>query len=270
MNRRRFLVGLGASAAAGAGCLSYARFVEPGWLEVTERRLPRPAPGSDRSLPSIAQISDLHLDRLRDEHREIAAEVARRAPDLIAFTGDSVDDPAGLPVLRGFLALLPRETPKFAILGNWEHWGGVDTHALGRIYETAGCRLLVNRSLVHEAPGGAVRISGVDDLVGGRPDLGPLLGAGRDGHPHLLLAHCPAHRDLIPDPGAFDLVLSGHTHGGQVQIFGHAPLLPRGSGSYVEGWYRDGGPAMYVSRGIGTSVLPVRFGSRPEVVFFTA
>lgn len=270
MNRRRFLFGLGASAAAGAGCLSYARFIEPGWLEITERRLPRPGPGSDRSLPSIVQISDLHLDRLGDEHHEIAAEVARRAPDLIAFTGDSVDREAGLPVLRRFLGLLPPETPKFAILGNWEHWGHIDFRVLGRIYESAGCRLLVNRSVVQETPRGAIRISGVDDLVGGRPDLRPLMSAGRDGRPHLLLAHCPAHRDRIPDPRAFDLVLSGHTHGGQVQILGHAPLVPRGSGRYVEGWYRDGAPPMYVSRGIGTSVLPVRFGSRPEVVFFTA
>jgi uncharacterized protein len=62
-------------------------------------------------------------------------------------------------------------------------------------------------------------------------------------------------------------VLSGHTHGGQVAPFGLATILPRGCGRYVAGWYRDeGGPPMYVSRGIGTSLVPVRIGATPELV----
>jgi hypothetical protein len=78
-----------------------------------------------------------------------------------------------------------------------------------------------------------------------------------------------AQRDLIrAGGGSVDLMLSGHTHGGQVQIFGCAPRVPRGSGRYREGWYEDAGPVMYVSRGVGTSVLPVRLGARPEVSFF--
>lgn len=72
------------------------------------------------------------------------------------------------------------------------------------------------------------------------------------------------------DGRGVDLVLSGHMHGGQVRLLGWAPMRPPGSGDYVAGWYRGpGAPPMYVCRGVGTSVLPVRIGARPEVAFFT-
>lgn len=93
--------------------------------------------------------------------------------------------------------------------------------------------------------------------------------------------NCPLHRDAPSLRGrsrrregtaSVDLVLSGHTHGGQVQLAGWAPVTPRGSGRYLEGWYgdhaEDGVPPMYVSRGVGTSGIPVRLGSRPELAVF--
>jgi predicted MPP superfamily phosphohydrolase len=84
----------------------------------------------------------------------------------------------------------------------------------------------------------------------------------------MLLAYCPAYRDQLPRDQSIDLVLSGHTHGGQVQLFGFAPITPFGSGSYVEGWYRGGSAPMYVSRGVGMTAFAVRFECRPEVAFF--
>jgi hypothetical protein len=63
-------------------------------------------------------------------------------------------------------------------------------------------------------------------------------------------------------------MLAGHTHGGQVAPFGIATVLPRGCGRYVAGWYREGGPPLFVSRGIGTSSLPVRIGASPELARF--
>lgn len=271
MNRRRFLWGLGAAAGAGLGGIGYSRLVEPNWLEFTEHRLPRGRDGRRSPGPSIAQISDLHLRELGDQHDTIAAEIARRRPDVLVITGDSIDQRGSMVVLEEFLSLLPYDIPKYAILGNWEHWAGVDARQLSAVYERANCELLVNRSAAYGSGADTIRFSGVDDLIGGRPALNELLGKATVGDFHVLLAHCPAHRDqLTADHGRVDLVLSGHTHGGQVQIFGRAPLVPRGSGRYVEGWYRDadGWPALYVSRGVGTSVLPVRFGARPEVAFF--
>ena len=62
------------------------------------------------------------------------------------------------------------------------------------------------------------------------------------------------------------MVLSGHTHGGQITFLGIAPFKPQGSGKYLKGWYKKSGPKMYISKGIGTSILPIRFGARAEMV----
>ena len=268
MDRRRFLYVTGGAAGVGLGALGYGSLIEPGWVQFTTQPLPL-GRGGQSPLGAVAQISDLHLKGIGDEHAEIADEVGRRAPDVIVITGDSVDSSEALPVLEEFLSLLPYGVPKYAILGNWEHWGGVDLDRLRAVYERGNGALLVNRSVDHGTPAGTVRISGLDDLVGGSPDLGAVMGGGDTPDLHVLLAHCPAHRDLLEAGGAtVDLVLAGHTHGGQVQVFGRAPWVPRGSGRYVEGWYDEGGPPMYVSRGVGTSVVPVRIGARPEVTFF--
>ena len=87
----------------------------------------------------------------------------------------------------------------------------------------------------------------------------------------IVLTHCPEHRDIIVQQNQLkiDFILSGHTHGGHVNILGFAPFTPRGSGRYIGGWYKDQNPILYVSKGIGTSVIPFRFGARAEVAVFT-
>lgn len=285
MNRRRFLAALG---AAGAALAADARFVEPRRLQLTRHALdPRPSPG--RLPVTLAQVSDLHLRRLGSIHHHVADHLARVRPDLILFTGDSIDRAEKLPVFAEFLALLDPRVPSYAILGNWEHWGRVDLDALARLYARHNGRLLVNESAVHLHRGRRLGITGLDDLVGGRPDLFAAVRHAEPADARVLLAHCPAHRDRLwadqaevrvagtrVRPGVdldalgFRLMLSGHTHGGQVAFFGAAPVLPPGSGRYARGWFRDPGEIpLYVSRGIGTSMLPVRFGSVPEVAVFT-
>ncbi len=282
MTRRRFLALAGGSAAAALAADAW--LVEPRRVQFTHHAVNARTSPEQRAVRFI-QITDLHLQAVGRMHRRIAAEVNRLAPDFIVLTGDSVDRADRLPELASFLALLDRRTPKYAILGNWEHWGGVDLDELAAVYRAASCRLLVNDFAVHQIGGRSIRVTGLDDLVGGRPDAGHAL---RDAPPacaHLLLAHCPEHRDRLADPppplapaapsppldlGRITLMLSGHTHGGQVNVLGWTPVLPRGSGRYVRGWFRDPGQVpLYVSRGIGTSVAPVRLGARPEVAVFT-
>lgn len=266
MDRRSFLRVAGGVAGAGLGVLGYGSLVEPRWVDITTRTLPRPRDAA--SSPSLVQISDLHLEDVGEPHAAIAEAVVRRSPELVLITGDAVDSSRAIPALESFLALLPYGIPKLAVLGNWEHWGRVDRSRLAAAYERANGTLLVNRSVEQETRGGEIRVTGLDDLVGGSPDLTAIPG-GRDTSLHLLLAHCPAQRDRLGARAVdVDLILSGHTHGGQIQLFGHAPVVPRGSGRYLEGWYRDGGPPLYVSRGVGTSVVPVRVGARPEITFF--
>jgi predicted MPP superfamily phosphohydrolase len=216
---------------------------------------------------------------------DIARTVTELRPDLVVFTGDSVDRNMFVPAFSEFLQLFDRETPKYAILGNWEHAGGVDRKGLEAAYEAANCRLLVNECVLHEADGAALLVTGLDDLVEGQPDHEVALWSQLSAPNHLVLAHCPGHRDILTaarrveptltgqaDPGgagaAPQFMLSGHTHGGQVALLGFAPLRPRGSGRYHSGWYRGSQPELYVSRGLGWSGLPVRIGAPPEVAFF--
>ena len=284
MNRRRFLAALG---AGGASLAAYARFGEPRRLDVSRHVLdPASAPG--RIPITIAQVSDLHLQRVGAIHHHVAARLAEARPDLVLFTGDSIDRAEKLPVFAEFLALLDPRIPSYAILGNWEHWGGVDLDALARLYARRNGRLLVNETAVHVHRGRRLAVTGLDDLVGGAPDLGRAVRGAEPADARILLAHCPAHRDRLRDarelriggalirPGVdvdslgFRMMLSGHTHGGQVAILGMAPVVPEGSGRYVRGWFLDPGEIpLYVSRGIGESVIPVRLGSVPEVAVFT-
>ena len=236
----------------------------------------------------VAQVSDLHLRRIGRREERVAAALAVQQPDLIVFTGDSVDDRQHLATLGEFLDMLDRGTRKLAVLGDGEHAGDVDRRALERVYERRGCELLVNDVADLHVQGRRVLVTGLDDLVGGTPDPARALVGSQPTPNHLLLAHCPAQRDRlrwqvvtprstakIAEGPEVDLapyrpqwMLSGHTHGGQIVAFGRALLRFRGSGRYGGGWYRDDVPAMYVSRGIGTSVVPARHGALPEVAIF--
>lgn len=283
MNRRRFVALAGGGAVAALA--GDAWLIEPRRVQFTHHAVnARTAP--EQRAVRFVQLTDLHLRQVGRMHRQIAAEVNRLAPDFIVLTGDSVDRADRLGELSRFLGMLDHATPKYAILGNWEHWGRVNLDELDALYRAASCRLLINDHAVHEAGGRAVRLTGIDDLIGGRPDAWKAIGGPSDADAHVVLAHCPEHRDrlvgmAVPQVvqasasprmrfGDATLVLSGHTHGGQVNLLGWSPVLPRGTGPYVRGWFREPGTApMYVSRGIGTSMLPVRLGAQPEVAVFT-
>lgn len=270
-------------ATGGAALGGYAGFVEPGRVRFTHHRAnARTSP--DQRETTLVQITDLHLQSVRGMHRRMAARVNALRLDLVLFTGDSVDRPDRLGALASLLARFDARVAKYAILGNLEHWSGVDLGELADVYRRANGRLLVNESAVHEVRGRALRVTGLDDLVGGRPDSRTAFADVDAADAHLLLAHCPEHRDRLAlppvpfggvepapaDAGRITMMLSGHTHGGQVNVLGWTPVLPRGSGRYVRGWFRDpGGVPLYVSRGIGTSVVPVRLGAPPEVAVFT-
>lgn len=292
MSRRRFLAAVG---VAGTGVAADAFWVEPNRLTVTRHAVAPPAGGpTPGPTVRLVQLADLHLQRVGRHERRIAGAVRTLAPSLILLTGDAIDRADRLGTLDAFLGLLDAGTPKYAVLGNWEYFSGVGRLALERVYGRHGCRLLVNESVVHRHAGADLLITGLDDLLAGQPSLGASLRGHAPLAHHVVLAHCPLQRDYLrgrlparpwmasppppePDGAALvahapRLVLSGHTHGGQVNLLGYCPWRPWGSGPYVSGWYasRDPGraPDLYVSRGLGTADLPARFGASPELPCF--
>jgi predicted MPP superfamily phosphohydrolase len=226
--------------------------------------------GSKRPV-RIVQISDLHLHSVGRLEKLVIEEIQALRPDVILLTGDVIDRSDSLPALATFLAALP-ETRKFAVLGNWEFWSEVDLKMLKRLYETQqGVRLLINETETLKIHDRTIRVIGLDDFTAGMPNDGMLTTLEMVSGPTVLVQHSPGYFSNIPakpPTQKIDLCLSGHTHAGQITFFGTPIWKPKGSGEFTAGWYNTKLCALFVSRGIGTSILPARFGARPEIAVF--
>jgi predicted MPP superfamily phosphohydrolase len=286
MNRRRFLKAAGVTAGVAVAALAAdAAFVETRRLTVTRHRVHSPGTNAAGRAARVVLITDLHLRSVGRFHEHIAHEIARADPQLIVISGDSVDRDDTLPLLDDFLSLLDPATPKFATWGNWEHYIGIDLRTIAEIYARHGCRVLDNESAVAYVNGARLLITGLDSSQDGKPNIPKALRGVEPSANHLVVAHCPVQRDHVVgylrhdalagslhDPAAAvhtpSLVLSGHTHGGQITFGGWAPVTPAGSGPYVAGWYHDAPIPLYVSRGIGETMIPMRFCCPPELAVF--
>lgn len=279
----------------------YGFFIEPVLVEVTYHR-PRPPnngliianyfmtyasePRSDwKPRIRVVQISDLHLHRVGRIEEKLIEKINDLKPNLLLLTGDVADRPESLPVLDAFLQKVTAKN-KYAILGNWEYWGGVDLQALKSIYNRHGVTLLVNDCVEYSDDGLVFQVAGLDDFTAGTPDERRIYDICKNDSEKIgsdsLRPNTPIRKPLIlmqHSPGYFAgraplekrwhwLTLSGHTHGGQISIFGFPLWTPPGSGPFISGWYVTGYKDLYVSRGVGTSVAPFRFGSRPEIAVF--
>lgn len=258
--------------------LSYAVLVEPTWLEVNRLQIPVGSVGATRSL-RIVQLTDFHFQRrvsAKYVARCVEAANAER-PDLIALTGDFVHK--GHRYVEGIADLLSQlRAPLgvFAVLGNHDY---AVRNALGiRRYPTLyrrvdeslirrGIRVLHNELLTVECGGARYQISGVDDLWSRRcrPDVA--LENLDPGLPHVMLAHHPRTIELLGDRRC-DLMLSGHTHGGQVHTrrFGSVALSKKMK-RYAAGLYTLGASHLYVNKGIGFG-FKIRYNRRPEIAVF--
>ncbi len=290
ISRRRFLAG-GALAlgVGGVGSGAHATMIEPWGLRITRVRVA--VAGLPAALDGlrIAQVSDTHLGPHVPAWAVRAAvdlTLSLRA-DLVALTGDyvhranaSVDEAAAL---FAPLVTAPGCAGVVGVLGNHDWYG--DGHRVRAALSRAGVRMIDNdrifldartRTLTGAEPAGeSLCIAGVGDLDMDRIDTGRALGGVRDSTPRVLLSHNPdvAELEALTDPAAprVDVMLCGHTHGGQVRL----PLVgalwaPSKFGNkYTGGVARAPRCAVVTSRGVGMSILPVRFNCPPEIVEIT-
>lgn len=241
------------------GLVLYAGWVEPRWIEVTRTLISRS--GSSRVV--AVQLSDLHLSEIGARERRILEVVGQLSPDLVILSGDVIDRPETLPVLTQFLRQLAGRH-KFAVLGNWEYWSDLDLPSLQQLYKAHSVNLLVNEAAVVQVGGTRVGIIGLDDYTAGQPSAPSLPKVDIS----IWVQHSPGYFDTASQLPRADLCLSGHTHGGQLTLFGQAIWRPPGSGRFVGGWYDLPQCHLFVSRGLGTSLLDARLGARPEVAVF--
>lgn len=230
---------------------------------------------SDRDTNKIKtiQLSDLHIDEIRSFHRSIAKRINKEQPDLLFITGDSVNRTSKLPVLDEFLKLIDPKIQKIAIMGNKEYERNVDIDLFKKTLEAYNGKLLINETLKIKLKDRTINIIGLDDYIGSNADYYTTAKNLDKTVETIVLNHCPAYRDDIERINRslninLKAILAGHTHGGQITFLGTPFITPRGSGRYVKGWYRSKETQMYVSKGVGTTVFPIRFWCRAEATIF--
>lgn len=280
IGRRRFLK---ASMTGAAALAIYSTGIERHWIEVTEREIHLVGLAAAFDGLRIAQLSDIHMDEYTEPIflRHVIDRINRMQPDVVALTGDYVS--YGVASTRFEIGaawqcanILTGLACKrvYAVLGN--HDVNVDAKQVAAALTANGVTVLINECLPIERGGGRIWLAGVDDPVLGLPDpqqaIPPAI-RNVPNEPVILMCHAPDYVDYLlalPVGKAIGLVLSGHTHGGQVRLpFVGAMQLPELGKKYVEGWFQVGGMQLYVNRGIGTVGLPFRFDCPPEITLFT-
>lgn len=273
MERRKFLkTAFSSLAALAAGGGAYAYFWEPRRLVLRRVSVALPRLPAGLAGLKIGQISDTHHGPYtgRAFVEEAAALVWAERPDLIVLTGDYVH--RGAAFIPGgidpFASLRP-PLGLYAVLGNHDHWHGA---ALTReCLARAGARDLTNRRVVLERGGGTLCLAGVGDLWEDEQDLAAALSGTDESSPRILLSHNPDYAELLPVAPRVDLVIAGHTHGGQVALpLLGALVLPSAYGQkYRAGLVRGPRCPVFVSRGVGVISPPVRINCPPEVAILT-
>ncbi len=232
---------------------------EAGWFMRSHHRIG--IPGIQRPI-QVLHLTDVHIRTPCEWLDQLCEALADETPDLVAITGDVVTKGWTQESVEQFLSAIP-EAPlgRFAVLGNWEHWTGADPETWTRLCSAHGIEVLNNRWVQRED----LFIAGTDDWLSGCPDIDSALNGIPPDAPTLVLTHSPGFFPEISTHG-IHLALSGHSHGGQVRIpIIGALWVPRGTEDLVAGWYEENGSHLFVSRGIGWSIAPVRLWCPPEL-----
>jgi uncharacterized protein len=265
------------------GLALYAGEIERHWIEITHRDVVLPGLSAVFDGFRIAQLSDIHMDEFTEPFflRDAVSRINAMNPDAVFLTGDYVTSGLGpkkfavgaaWQCANLLKALACRQ--RYAVLGNHDMLVSEDdvTEAL----KSNDITVIRNGCVAMERSGGRFWLSGIGDPVVGapRPDLSvPPSIRNLANEPVVLLCHAPDYADELVTQAAgqaVSLMLSGHTHGGQVRL----PLigaldLPDLGKKYVEGWFQLGRMQLHVNRGIGTVGVPFRFNCPPEISMLT-
>lgn len=259
-----------------AGCVFLYPLYLASQLQVAEKSyvhptLPRPFDGL-----KIAYVSDIHWGSFLSDQRleALIEQVNALEADFILLGGDYAEDADGALAFWQRKPAFKARIATLAVFGNHDRTLP-ENHfpRIQRAMKQSGVIPLVNDVWTLEKEGSTLSFSGIDDYYNGWPDLKKVARLSAKADFSIFLPHTP---DVLPDVYAlsekpfFQLALCGHTHGGQVAFFGWAPLSSSKLGSrYLSGWYREHGADILVSNGVGTSVLPVRLGARPQIHLIT-
>lgn len=245
LTRRRFMAGI---AAAPFASLGHAWGIEPEWIRVKRLRL------AETPVARFVHITDLHHRGDRQFLEKAVSIIKKLAPDFLCFTGDLIEEAEHAPEA---LELLSKAgCPLYGIPGNHDHWADLDFDLPRQSFAATGGAWLMNEEV--DAAGGRVRLFGLSGLD--HFDFKPL-----PARKNVLLCHYPSSIDSYGQT-RFDLVLAGHSHGGQIRLPGYgAIIVPFGVGEYQMGLYETHAGPLYVNPGLGWFYANLRLFCRPEV-----
>jgi predicted MPP superfamily phosphohydrolase len=259
--------------------LAYSRYIAPYDFSVTETKIQSSDFTVSENAIKILQFSDTHLGfyyTLKDFEKVINA-INKEKPDIIIFSGDLIDSlhdySEDTTKLKDLLGTLEAPYGKYCVFGNHDYGGGSEK-IYPEIMEAAGFKLLKNSNIQIQSLN--INIIGIDDVLIGYGDV-EAASKTRTDYFNLVIAHEPDIANMIAQYDV-DLMLSSHTHGRQINIgllskikvLDNYTLPPYGR-HYIEGLYEfssDSKMKLYVTRGIGTTQLPLRFNSKPELSVF--
>lgn len=271
---KKILGGLLTTGIATSGGYYYARNIEPNLLSITYHTIKHKSLPKEFDNLKIVQFSDTHLGFQYEVEQleELIIEINNINPDIIIFTGDLLDAPNMYPNTQKVVQLLSKLNStlgNFAIYGNHDH-GGYGSDIYKKVMEASGFTLLLNDSRkINLLNNIGIWMIGIDDAMLGRINFPIAFSDIPEEDFKIVLSHAP---DLADDSANFGahLQFSGHSHGGQIKVpFLGALVTPPFATKYREGFYEIGSLKLYVNRGLGTTRLPFRFLSRPELTVFT-
>ena len=286
LSRRDFFRGIGGFVAnhwllttlplGGVGVLSYARHDT---LDLKRERWDLYYPNLPTSLEgkTICQLSDLHLESLRISPERIGKIVMAQKPDLLVITGDIISTRTDIDKLETYVGGLTANYGKFVVMGNndYSHLSRTLFKRYLQQFQDLGWTPLINNALFLSSLN--LWVIGVDDPATAHDDVDlayqkvPLDLTPSTAPFKLVLAHSTDCLDDVAENGA-DLLLTGHTHGGQIRIPGFQPLITNtylGDHGIYEGYHVMNGVPLYINRGLGESSIPLRLNVPPEIAFFT-
>ncbi len=252
LSRRRFL--LGALLAAPVLTVADAKWLEPTWVKTRRIHL-----GPGEAKHRFVHFTDLHHKGDRAYLQSVVRQINAQSPEFVCFTGDLIEEGKHLPEALEILAQI--KSPMYGVPGNHDFWSKVPFDGIAKCFAATGGAWLLDQE--------RVTADGKFSVIGAAW-LNPKHGA-LSGHPatrNIFLMHYPAWIGKLRGT-RFDLMLAGHSHGGQVRIPFYGPLyVPFGVDQYDMGMFRTPAGPLYVNPGIGWFPVPIRLNCRPEITVF--
>ncbi len=238
--------------------------IEPNIVAVNKYKI------KDKNLEGIKIVfaGDFHVKPYQEKHlKYVVKRINEQNPDIVLLIGDYVnmhEETLSYPIEKTaeILSQIKSKHGIYTVLGNHDYYK--DGEKIKRALNKAGIKVLENANEQIEIKGKRISIAGIEDLITGFPNIRKTLkGTSK---PTILLSHQPDIYYKVPEE--VNLILAGHTHGGQVVIpFIGAVVVPSRYGAkFASGFFDEEGRKMIVTKGIGTSILPIRFNCMPEIV----